>query len=384
MPSSFSVNAPVRIEFGNGALGLLPDMVHSLPATRAFVVTDPGIRACGVLDQVLGTLRDAGIENDVFDEVEPNPSLATLDRASARVRSFGDCAVVALGGGSSMDAGKGIALGAVNTGPVADLDFGSGTASPGLPIIAIPTTAGTGAETNGFGVIEDTGAHCKVYVGDASVTPRVSILDPMLTRGLPPAVTASTGVDALVHAVESLMSKGSNELSEAYAHRAASLIMANLRQAVAHGDDMDARAGMLLGAHLAGLALSISGLGLVHGIAHSVTAHTGTAHGVALSSVFGDVLDFNLPDSEAELGQIAFDIGVGSTVRSVVENAQATVAAIRKLVVDVGTYRPLRELGCSKPMLPAIVDATLADAVTRNTPRMPTRQQLHELLMAAL
>ncbi len=383
-PPAFAITPPGAIEFGEGALKTLPAAVHALGKSRTFIVTDPGIKACGILGQVCRVLDAARISHEVFAAVEPNPSLATIDRAATVARSIGDAVVVAVGGGSSLDAAKGIALGAVNGGSVGSFDYSEEHPSAGLPVIAIPTTAGTGAETNGFGVIEDTAAHCKVYIGDASVTPRFCILDPSLTLGLPSAVTAATGVDALVHAIESLTSRRRNAVSEAYAHHAVKLVHTWLPTAVQDGSNAEARGEMLLGAHLAGLALSVSGLGLVHGIAHAVTAHTGTVHGVALASVLEDVLVFNLPVSTAEYAAVAFDLGVGATSSDETTNARATIAASRTLVEQVNTYRPLHELGCSEQMIPTLVQTAMADPVTRNTPRIPTDTELTALLAAAL
>lgn len=382
--TSFTITPPSAIEYGMGALSRLPQAVGSTSKKRVFIVTDPGIRACGILEQVEKVLANGSIEYAVFAEVEPNPSLATIDRAAADVREFGDAAVVAVGGGSSLDAAKGVALAASNLGSVGAFDFADGRVAAGLPVIAIPTTAGTGAETNGFGVIEDTSTHRKVYIGDASVSPRVSILDPALTLGLPASVTAATGVDALVHAIESLTSRSRNGISEAYARQAGRQIYAALPVAFTDGANGDARAQMLLGSHLAGLALSISGLGLVHGIAHAVTAHTGAVHGIALSAVLAPVMEFNLDTSIGEYAAIAFDLGVGDTAVDEAANARATVAAAARLVRDVGTHRTLTELGCTHELVPSLVRTTLADAVTTNTPRLPLSEELTDLLEGAL
>lgn len=352
---------------------------------RAFLVTDSGIKASGILDDVMEILDDAGVAVAIFADVEANPSTNTVDRAAEAARSFGAAAVVALGGGSSLDAAKAVALGAANPGvPIKELDYRHPTLRPALPIVAVPTTAGTGAETNGFGVFEDTTARCKVYLGDASALPRVSILDPALTLGLPARATAATGIDSLVHGVESLTSRARNPVSEAYAHQSVRLVARWLPVAVRDGSDLEARAHMLLGSHLAGLALSISGLGLVHGVAHAVTARTATPHGIALAAVLRRVLEFNEPTSVRELAEIAFDLGVGHHGDADAANAQAAIATIGSLTHTVGVYRPLAELGCTPDMVPSLAATALADPVTRNTPRTPTDAQLRQLISAAL
>jgi alcohol dehydrogenase class IV len=381
--STFTIAPPGRIEFGCGAIDRLPEAIASVGRSRAFVVTDQGIAAAGILDRVCALLDAAGLQSGVFAEVEPNPSVATIDRGAALARPFGDAAVVALGGGSSLDAAKGIALLAAGGGAAADLDLGVEPDVPGLPLVAVPTTAGTGAETNGFGVIEDTSRHCKVYLGHASVAPRVCVLDPDLTVGLPPRATAATGVDALVHGIESLTSRSRNPVSEAYAHHAVRIVHRWLPRAVEDGTDLEARAQLLLGSHLAGLALSISGLGLVHGIAHALTAHTGAPHGVALGAVLDRVLEFNLPSSTAQYAEVALDLGeLGAGTPG--EAAAATISRVREFTARLGMRTPLADLGVTDALVPDLVRTALADAVTRNTPRLPTGPELTALLTGLL
>lgn len=204
-----------------------------------------------------------------------------------------------------LDAAKGIALLAGNPGATA-ADAGSlWSGADGRLVVAVPTTSGTGAETNGFGVVEDTCAHRKVYLGHRSVTPRVALLDPELTLGLPAPLTAATGIDALVHGIESLASRDANPISVAYATQAITMVSQWLVPAYRDGADLEARAQLMLGAHLAGQALTISGLGLVHGIGHSLTAHTGTPHGVALAAALEEVMAFSAPAAQQPFEQAA-------------------------------------------------------------------------------
>jgi alcohol dehydrogenase len=204
-------------------------------------------------------------------------------------------ALVAVGGGSSIDAAKGIAIAAVNPQRGRDLDYRREFAVPGLPIVAVPTTAGTGAETNAVGVVTDPATHRKFYVGHASTMPAAAILDPALTVGLPRAVTAATGMDALTHALESYLSLHPNPWSDGIALQAIRMIAANLPRACDDGADLEARSQMLLAAHLAGVAFANTGLGLCHAISHSLGGRWNIAHGVALSMLLPDVLRFNLP-----------------------------------------------------------------------------------------
>ncbi|QWF83774.1 iron-containing alcohol dehydrogenase family protein [Amycolatopsis sp. CA-230715] len=376
----FSVEGGARVEFGPGVLAELPDFVAALGKARAFVVTDRVLRATGIVDRVEKALTHGGIEHAVYEDVGPNPSTGELDRGAARLREFGDAAVVALGGGSALDAAKGISLLAGNPGAVAADADSLWDAGAGLPLVAVPTTAGTGAETNGFGVVEDTCARRKVYIGHSSVRPAVAVLDPELTLGLPARVTASTGIDALVHGIESLSSRGATTFSTAYAAQAMALVSRWLPVAYRDGTDLEARANMLLGAHLAGRALTLSGLGLVHGIGHALTAHTGTPHGVALAAVLEEVMVFNAPAADAAYEQAARAMGVPSAAGGW---AEAAIDAVRAISGAVEVKRPLRELGAERDRLPIIAADAIADPVTKNTPRPPDEAAVLDLLHAA-
>jgi alcohol dehydrogenase len=370
--TTIAVGPTGQVEFGAGIIHRLPDAIAAVGHRRAFVVTDRGLRVAGVLDRVLHVLTDAGLEHEVFDGVLPNPSTATVDEGAARARGFGPAAIVALGGGSAMDAAKGIALLAVNPGTAEEFDYRDEPASPGLPIVAVPTTAGTGAETNGFGVIEDTTRRRKVYIGHETVRPRIAMLDPELTIGVPAPVTAATGIDALVHGVESLSSRGRNPISVGYAMQAVRMVSAWLPAAVEDGTDLEARSQLILGAHLAGQALTISGLGLVHGIGHALTAHTGTPHGVALAAVLRQVMEFNSDVARAGYLSVADAMGVADAI-----------VAVDELVERVGVRKPLRDLGCLRNMLPDIAAAAVADAVTSNSPRLPSADEVLLILQEA-
>jgi alcohol dehydrogenase class IV len=376
----FSLAPHGRIEFGPGAVGRLGAVVSGVGRSRAFVVTDRGMPATGIVDRVETLLRDAGLTCAVFAGVEPNPSTETLDAAAEHARSFGDAVVVAVGGGSALDAAKGIALLAANRGSARSLGHVI-PQHPGLPLVAVPTTAGTGAETNGFGVIEDRRAGCKVYIGDASVQPLVSVLDPELTLGLPSAVTASTGMDALTHGIESLASVRGNAVSAAYATEAVTLVSGHLARAVADGTDLEARSALLVGAHLAGLALSISGLGLVHGLAHSITSHTGAVHGLALTAVLDEVMTRSLGVAGPAYRRVAGAMGLDATDPAA---PLAAVAAVRALAEAVGARHSLAELGVRAEQVPSVVAGALADAVSVNHPRRFEPAEVEEIVTRTL
>ncbi|MBG0857725.1 iron-containing alcohol dehydrogenase [Streptomyces spinoverrucosus] len=374
-----SVDTVCRVEFGAGRVDLLPELLATTGHHRAFVVTDRGLRAAGVAERVLKILDAADVEHAVYDEVAPNPSTGNVDAGAARARAFGPAAVVALGGGSVLDAAKGIALLVGNPDAVAADADTLWEAADGLPLIAIPTTSGTGAETNGFGVIEDTAACRKVYMGHPSVRPRVALLDPELTLGLPAPATAATGIDALVHGIESLASRGANPFSVAYATQAVTMVSRALPAAHRDGSDLDARAELMMGAHLAGQALTLSGLGLVHGIGHALTAHTGTAHGVALAAVLEEVMEFTAQAARPAYEQVARAMRLSEPPDG--DWAGAAVEAVREISAGLDIKRPLRALGADRAMLPSIAAGAVADAVTKNAPRLPSEPEVLDILM---
>ncbi|HEY2193565.1 MAG TPA: iron-containing alcohol dehydrogenase [Actinomycetospora sp.] len=365
------------VDSGPGALARLGDHVLDVHAGArtggAVVVTDPGLRAAGIVDEALAVLAAAGCPTVVVDDVPGNPTVPSVEAGATVVAGAFPgtrAVVVALGGGSALDAAKGIAR------------LAAEPSGPGLPLIAIPTTAGTGAETNGFGVLEDPVRHCKVYCGDASTTPRVAVLDPLLTHGLPTGPTAATGVDALVHAVESLVSRGRSPVSEAFAAEALRRVWRWLPVAVADGADATARAEMLLGAHLAGQALTRSGLGLVHALGHALTAHHGVVHGRALGMVLPEVVAWSLEDrvagaDEGAWARVAETLGV--PVASVPGALAEWCAA-----VGVATAIDGGALGVGRTEVDALASTAAADPVGRNAPRAADRGALAGLLSRSL
>lgn len=376
----FELRFSDRAVFGAGTAQEIPALVSEL-GERCFVVTDPGVAASGVLDAVLRPLEEAGVEFDVFDAVAPNPATGDVEIGSAGLREFGteNTVVVAVGGGSSMDAAKAIALHAANGGDIADLDYRNIPEHPGLPLVAVPTTAGTGSETNGFGVVTDLAAAKKFYVGHASVKPKASVLDPELTTGLPPAATAATGLDALSHALESLMSRSGNPYAEGLSLQAIRMISTWLPAAVRAGDDSVARSEMLLAAHLAGLAFSSgTGLGLCHAIAHPLGARLDVVHGIALAAVMPAVMRFNLPASGEKISLAATAFGVARPEASPQENASATISATERLISEAMNGEA--QLDLPDEMFGKIVRDALEDDVLSNNPRVPSAEEIEAIL----
>lgn len=377
-----------RTRFGVGAIDDLAAVVREIgggPDARAFIVSDPGVVASGVTATVAGILLEDGMETAVFGEVEPNPAMSVVERGGAALRAFGldDVIVVAVGGGSTMDTAKALSLYATNDVGVAELGYENEDLAPGRPLVAVPTTAGTGAETNMFGVITDESTGRKSYIGHRSLLPRACILDPELTLGLPPAVTGATGIDAITHSLESLLSSNPNPFAEAIALSVIRTIGTWLPKAVADGSDIEARSQMLVASHLAGLGqASGTGVGFVHALGHSIGARGHLPHGTALAAVLPEVLGFDLEVRTRELALVGIALGVASPIDPPMRAARAAVDGVLALIRTVDQRRTLRELGIDAAMLPVIVRDALDDAAINNTPRMPTEAEAGAILAA--
>ncbi|MFL5671228.1 MAG: iron-containing alcohol dehydrogenase family protein [Chloroflexota bacterium] len=381
---SFEMVLRNRVRFGVGSIEALADVIREIGGTRVFVVTDPGVRRAGVVDPILGRLAGAGIPTRLFAEVEPNPAASTVERGAEALRDLGldGTIVVAIGGGSSMDAAKAIDLRATNDLPVWELEYDGPDLGPGRPIVAVPTTAGTGSEAHSFAVITNEERGRKDYIGHPSLLPVRTILDPGLTVGLPSAVTAATGVDALTHSLESLLSANPNPFAEAIALGVVRTVGRWLRVAVADGTDLEARSQMLMASHLAGVGqASGTGVGLVHALGHSIGSRGKVAHGTALAAVLPEVLRFYLGTRDRELALVGIALGVASDAESESTAAAVAVGAIEKLLRDVDQRRTMRDFGLGDDAaIDQLVTDSLDDAAIRNSPRLPTAPEARAIL----
>jgi len=371
--------------FGVGGIAELGPLIAATKRPAAVVVTDAGLIATPVIGAVRGVLSAAGITAVVFGGVHANPTADDIAAGAEVARSAGpgDAVLVAVGGGSSIDAAKGIALAAVNPQRGRDLDYRHTFASPALPILAVPTTAGTGAETNAFGVVTDPVTKTKFYVGDHSTMPAAAVLDPELTVGLPPQATAATGFDALTHAIESYLSVMANPWSDGIALQVIAMVAGNLARACADGSDLEARSQLLLASHMAGIGMATTGLGLVHAIGHALGGRYDIAHGTALAMVLAPALAFSAPATRGRLEALAFALGAGDHGRDSDWNAAASIDAVLALRAEIGLAdRPAR-FGMSEADYPGLAAATLADEVLANAPRQPTAADVEQILAAA-
>ncbi len=374
-----------NVRFGRGTVAALPDLVRAAGRSRVFIVTDAGVAKSGVAGHVRAGLEAGGIEVCVFDGVEPNPGTATVERGSEALHSFGldGTAVVPVGGGSAMDTAKAVSLHAAHADGVWELGYDDPALAPGRPLVAVPTTAGTGAETNSFGVITDDAAGRKSYIGHPSLLPVATVLDPDLTLGLPPAATAATGVDAMTHSLESLLSRNPNPFAEAIALQVTRTVGEWLPRAFDDGSNVEARSQLLLAAHLAGIGqASGTGVGLVHAVGHALGTRGHLPHGTALAAVLPEILAFDIPVRARELALVGIALGVASPMQPPPEAARQGVDGVARLLVRVGQRRSLLDLGFARDQLSTIVADALADPAINNTPRMPTPDEVRGILEA--
>jgi len=374
-----------RARFAAGVIAELPSIVGELGARSVFVVTDPGVVGSGVAGRVVDLLRAADLLVELFDGVEPNPETASIEVGTEALRRFSadgaSTVVIGLGGGSAMDSAKVIALHAPNQRAVMSLGYHDETVLPGVPVVAVPTTAGTGAETNTYGVITDESVGRKGYVGHESVLPRIAILDPELTLGLPPGPTAATGVDAMTHSLESLLSKNPNPFAEAIALGVIRTVGEWLPRAVEDSSDLEARSRMLLAAHYAGVGQqSGTGVGAVHAIGHAIGARGRLPHGTALATVMPEVFETYLGVRDRELALVAVALGLADPRDEVSASARVAIDGIEALLGRVGQRRTLTEQGLGAESHETIAQDAIEDAAINNSPRLPSKDDVLGIL----
>jgi alcohol dehydrogenase len=375
-----------RARFGAGIVAELPAILAEVGGQAVFVVTDPGVVGSGVAGRVVDLLAAANLRVELFDGVEPNPGTSSIESGSARLRAFaateaGATIVIGLGGGSAMDSAKVMGLHAANQHAVMSLGYHDETLAAGLPVIAIPTTAGTGSETNTYGVITDPTSGRKGYVGHESVLPKIALLDPELTLGLPPGPTAATGVDALTHSLESLLSKNPNPFAESIALGVIRTVGEWLPRAVDNGSDLEARSRMLLAAHYAGVGQqSGTGVGAVHAIGHAIGTRGRLPHGTALATVMPEVLETYLGVRDRELALVAIALGVAGPRDHEAAAARAAIDAIETLLERVGQRRTLTAQGLGPETHDTIAQDAIDDAAINNSPRLPSKPEIMKIL----
>ncbi|OCT26620.1 L-threonine dehydrogenase [Pseudomonas putida] len=350
---------------------------------KALIVTDEGLSRAGVAKRIAGLLAERDIDSAIFDGAKPNPSIANVEAGLALLqRERCDC-VISLGGGSPHDCAKGIALCATNGGHIRDYEGVDRSAKPQLPLIAINTTAGTASEMTRFCIITDESRHVKMAIVDRNVAPILSVNDPALMVGMPKGLTAATGMDALTHAIEAYVSTAANPITDACALKAITLINDNLRQAVADGQDLQARENMAYAQFLAGMAFNNASLGYVHAMAHQLGGYYDLPHGVCNAVLLPHVQRFNAQVSAARLRDVAKAMGVKVCGLTAEQGAGAAISAIEHLAVAVGIPSGLAELGAKREDVPVLAANALKDACGLTNPRTASQGEIEAIFEAA-
>lgn len=372
--------------FGPGARKELPEVLTRMGVKKALVTSDKGLIKVGTTKMVTDVLDEIGFPYDIYSEIKPNPTVTNVKQGVEAFKASGADCIIAIGGGSSMDTAKGIGIVANNPefGDIVSLEGCAPTKNKSVPIIALPTTAGTGAEVTINYVIIDEERQAKMVCVDPNDIPAVAIVDPELMYSLPKGLTAATGMDALTHAIEGYITKGAWIMSDMYELQAIKMIAENLPIAVEEPTNPVGREGMALAQYIAAQAFSNVGLGLVHGMAHPMGSLHDIPHGVANALLLPTIMEFNMPTRIEKYGIIAQHMGVDTTGMTPEEAAQAAVDAVRELSIRVGIPQHLSEIGITEADIPALAAQAITDVCTPGNPRDVTEAEIIELYKKVL
>ena len=381
----FDFQPRTRVIFRPGAIDRLGELARAL-GTHALLVSDPGIVAAGYVEQARRSLSAAGVNATVFDGVKENPTTREVDQCLEVARTVRPQLIVGLGGGSSMDTAKGCNFVLTNGGRIQDY-WGVGKATkPMLPLIAVPTTAGTGSECQSFALIADEKTHQKMACGDSKAAPRVAILDPLLTLTQPKQVAACTGIDAVAHAVETAVTRKRNELSWLYSREAFRLMAASFDCVFQQPDNLEARAAMQLGAAYAGTAIENSMLGAAHSAANPLTARFGIIHGQAVGIMLPHIVRFNAqqPDAAAIYAELARSADLATWSHAAGQAGEALIAQIESLLRAGQMPASLSALNIAPSELAKLAEEAAAQWTAQFNPRPITASDFEAIYAAAL
>jgi len=373
-----------RILWGLGAVEKIGAEVQLLKGKKVLVITDSGVIQAGLLEGVEKSLRAADIPFALFDGVEPDPRIEVVEKSVEKAKKEGINLIIGLGGGSSLDIAKVTSILLTNPGKI-DGFFGIDLVpNPGIPVILIPTTAGTGSEVTPIAILSDTNEKLKKGIVSPFLFPEAAIVDPGLTISLPPSVTAFTGMDALTHAIESYYSINATGLSDLFAFRAMELISKNIRIAYANGENLEARSNMMEGSLLAGIAFANAGVGAVHAFAYPLGGEFHLAHGLANTLMLPYVMRFNILGCPEKFARMAEAFGEKVEALSVLDGAEKAVKFIERLSDDIRVPRRLKDVGIPENAIPRLAEAALK--VTRllaNNPRKITLEDAIAIYQSA-
>ena len=379
MPTTLTL--PSTIITGTGASEEVGKQAKRLGATNALIVTDPGIAKIGYAEQVARNLRAVGIAVSHFSDVTPDPTLLNVQEGLKQYVTEGCDVIVSVGGGSAIDCGKGIAVKLTNSGEFSDYMGIDKIPNIGAPLIAIPTTGGTGSEVTKVTVLTDTERNVKMMLSSACLLPAVALVDPLLSVTTPPHLTAAVGVDALTHAIEAYISKRAQPITDALALKAIAMISGSLRQAWADGENIAARTDMMLGASIAGMAFSNASVALVHGMSRPIGAYFHIHHGLSNAVLLLDVMAFSVVGAPARFADIARAMGEPIDGLSPMKQADAAISAVQRLVNDIQMPR-LGEIGIDSEKFEQVIEQMAVDAIDSGSPANNPRQATAEEIVA--
>jgi alcohol dehydrogenase len=373
-------NCSTEILFGLGAVREVSRIILENQFKSILVICDEGIEKSGILNVLLEQISKTEAECTVFSNVEPNPSTLTVEAALRVQRGCAADIIIGIGGGSPLDTAKAVSMLATNGGDITDYEGSDKFQQTALPLIAIPTTAGTASEVTIFTVITDLKRQYKITIGGRKLAARWAVVDPSLTVTLPPHITAATGLDALVHAIESYVSKRAYPLSELLALEAIRVISSNLRQAVYNGENLEARTNMLYGSLIAGLAFNNTRLGNVHAMSHPLSAKFNVPHGVANSVLLPHVMEFNRLAVPEKFAKIAIAMGESIEGSNTTLNLSLeSIKAVRRLSEDIGIPGNFREYKVTKDSISSMADDAMLSGNIAVNPRKTTKEDLMTL-----
>lgn len=378
----FMFGIPTFVQFGSGVAKKTGEVAKELGAKKIFFVYDQGVKAAGLVDTVLTSLKNSDLDVMEYDGVLPNPPDTIIEEAATKAKEFNADVIVALGGGSSIDCAKAINILQTNPAPINQYDGINLVKNPTKPLIAIPTTAGTASEVTAFSIVTDTTKKKKMVIGGQFVGATMALVDPELTIGMPPAITASTGMDALTHAIEAYVSKAAMVPTDLFALKAIDLIYNNLVTATKNGKDIEARTNMLLGSMLAGYAFNSAVLGLVHSIAHPLSVHCGLPHGVANAVGLPFVMEFNGVEVPEKIKEIGLAMGLDVADMPADKAVVVTVEAIEKMSKELEIPK-LRDLNVPKEMFDRLAEDALKEISTMFNPRDVSKTDVLQILERA-
>jgi alcohol dehydrogenase len=380
--NTFTFQLPTRVEFGLGVSQKVGEEAASLGVKCALIITDPGVIKAGIIDNITKALAQANISHAIFSDIEPNPRDTSVEKGVSEARKSGADLLVAVGGGSAIDTAKAIGVLLTHGGTIQDYEGLGMVSRPITPLISVPTTAGTGSEVTFWAVITDTKRKFKMSVGSPLIAPKVALVDPEITKSLPPQLTASTGMDALTHAIEGYTATLASPVTDGLALYATELIAHNIREATFDGRNLTARAGMLLGSLIAGMAFGNSDVAAVHCMAEAVGGLYDTPHGIANAILLPHVMRYNAPACMEKFVRIAAVMGVNTSGFSQEECAWKAVEAVVRLSRDL-ELPTLKQVGVKEEDLPELARRAAANVSVESNPRKITFEDFLEIFRQA-